>query len=364
MSGERVVVDARILDAPQMTNTGLGRYTAELVHGLRRARPEWDLIVLSNRHDLFGHGIGLRPTHWPTTSSIGRVTWLQGVSRLELARVKPDLWFGTAYVIPWWWKGASVVTVHDLVFLTMPTRYRGRLNAAHAGWATRSSVRRARSVICDSGETRTSVAELLRTPAERLEVVHLGVSADFRPGLSAYRSDAPYILHVGTFEARKGLDTLAEALDRMRKDGTRLQAVVAGRPGWGAARELERLRELGARIVVSPTDAELADLYRGALALTMLSRQEGFGLPVAEAMACGIPVVSTDLPAVREFAHDAPLYVPIDDVGGVVHHLRTLLTDGEERARRGADGLRMARDLRWSRVAERHAEIIDRHLRS
>jgi glycosyltransferase involved in cell wall biosynthesis len=347
-----------------MTDTGLGRYTAEVVRGLRRARPQWDLIVLSNRDDLFGDEVALRPTRWPTTSSAGRVAWLQGISRIELARVKPDLWFGTAYVIPWWWNGASVVTVHDLVFLTMPTRYRGRLNAAHAAWATRSSVRRAGSVICDSSETRTSVAELLGAPMERLEVVHLGVSAAFHPGRSAATADVPYVLHVGTFEARKGLDTLAEALHRVRADGTRLQAIVAGRPGWGATRELERLRELGARIVIGPTDAELAELYRGALALTMLSRQEGFGLPVAEAMACGIPVVSTDLPAVREFAGDAPLYVAIDDVNAVVGHVRTLLGDPEERARRGARGLRMARDLGWSRVAERHAEIIDGQLPS
>jgi glycosyltransferase involved in cell wall biosynthesis len=356
-----VVVDARIVDAVAMTHTGLGRYTVEVVRGLRRARPAWDLVVLSNRRDLFGAGAAVRATRWPTASSTGRVTWLQAISRIELARLKPDLWFGTAYVTPWWWKGPSVVTVHDLVFLTMPTHYRGRLNAAHAGWATRSSVRRAGTVICDSGETRDGVVRLLRASPERIEVVHLGVSDVFR--VSGPRpAGPPYVLQVGTFEARKGLDTLADAVIQLRDEGIGLQAVVAGRPGWGAEAALRRLRALGARVVVGPDDAVLAELYRGALAVTMLSRQEGFGLPVGEAMASGTPVICTDLPAVREFAHDAPLYTAVGDPNAVARHLQTLLTDPDERSRRATAGLAAARDLSWTRVADRHAVILERRL--
>ncbi|HEY5199184.1 MAG TPA: glycosyltransferase family 1 protein [Solirubrobacteraceae bacterium] len=356
-----VVIDARIVDADSMTRTGLGRYTSEVVCGLRLARPHWDLVVLSNRRDLFGAPPAIRRTRWPTASGLGRVTWLQAVSRLELARLRPDLWFGTAYVVPWWWKGASVVTVHDLVFLTMPARYRGRLNAAHASWATRSSVARARTVICDSAHTRGALMEVLDVPSDRLEVVHLGVSEAFRPGGPRRVAD-PYLLQVGTFEARKGLDTLADALVRLRAEGSPLRAVLAGRPGWGAETDLRRLEELGAEIVVSPDDAELAELYRGALAVTLLSREEGFGLTAAEAMASGTPLVCTDLPAVREFAGSAPLYANPGDSVAVAGHLRALLEDPAERRRRAVLGLDLSRELDWARVAERHAEIIERHL--
>jgi len=361
----RIVIDARIIDRPGMEHTGLGRYTVEIVRGLRSARPHWELVVLSNRAELFAPLLRPRPTRWPTASSVGRITWLQAVSRLALARIRADAWFGTAFVVPRWWNGPSVVTVHDLLFLTMPRRYRGRLNAAHAAWATQSSIARAQTVISVSGATRDALVGLLHVRDDRVQVIHNGVSEIFhrpRGASSSAPANPPYVLFVGTFEARKGLDTLAGALQRLRDDGSPLSAVLAGHPGWGSVEVMRRLRLLGADVRIGPDDDELAELYAGALALAHLSRQEGFGLPVAEGMACGTAVVSTDLPSVREFASDVPMYVDVADAAGVARHLQTLRDHPEELRQRREAGRAAARSLRWELVAERHAEVLERIL--
>ncbi|MDQ3721267.1 MAG: glycosyltransferase family 4 protein [Actinomycetota bacterium] len=361
VSEPRVIVDARILDRPQMEHTGLGRYTFEVVRGLLEARPAWALTVLSNRPQLFGASTAVRTTRWPTASSLGRITWLQGASRLELLKSGADLWFGTAFVIPRWWGGPAAVTVHDLTFLLMPELYRGRLNALHAKWATRTSVTRARRVITVSEASRAAVLDRFDVAPARVAVIHNGVSDVFHTEPED-PDDPPYALFVGTFEARKGLDTLAAAAERLAQGGVRLGLVLAGRPGWGAGDALARLERHGARMVHDPSDTALAALYRGALAVIHLSRDEGFGLPVAEAMAAGTAVVSTDLPAVREFAHEVPFYVPVGDGEAVAEHLQTLVKHPSERAAHVAKGRIAARTLRWRHVAERHAKLLERAL--
>lgn len=364
MSSPRIAVDARIVDRVGMELTGLGRYTVEVVRGLRAVRPDWDLVVLSNRPELFTPRLTPRKTRWPTASSLGRVTWLQAVSRLEVGRLRPDIWFGTAFAVPHWWRGPSAVTVHDLTFVTMPERYRGRLNAAYAAWTTRTSAQRSRVVFSCSNETRDALVDLLDVPFDRIAVIHHGVSAVFHDGGAscAKVTNPPYVLFVGTFEARKGLDTLAAALARLHQEGAGVRAVLAGRPGWGAEAALARLRRLGARTVISPDDEQLAQLYRGALAVVHLSRQEGFGLPVAEGMASGAAIVSTDLQCVREFACNVPLYAAVGDADAVARHLRTLREHPAERVRRATAGRRVARSLRWESAAERHAATLERAL--
>jgi glycosyltransferase involved in cell wall biosynthesis len=139
--------------------------------------------------------------------------------------------------------------------------------------------------------------------------------------------------------------------------------VLAGRPGWGTERVLAELRsEPGVRLEESPTDERLAELYRQALALVYPSRMEGFGLPVAEAMASGCPVVASDLDCIREFADDVPLYAPPGDPGAFAAALDSLLDDPSERAARGRRGVELASGLRWDDVGERTARAIEEAL--
>jgi glycosyltransferase involved in cell wall biosynthesis len=355
-----IVVDLRLVDRPRMEHGGVGRYALEVARALRRARPGWELVVLSNRPDLVGP-LGPRRTRWPTHTTLGRVAWLHAGSALSGATRAADLWFSPGFVVPLWWRGPSVVTVHDLTFELERGRYRGRLNAAHAQRATRRSARRARRVLCGSRQTADLVAARLGVDPGRMVVTPYGVAEPFfrEPVCDPERRER-FLLFVGVWEARKGLETLLAALRAL--DG-RAELVLAGRPGWGTERVLAELRrEPGVRFEQSPSDERLADLYRRALALVHPSRMEGFGLPVAEAMASGCPVVASELDCVREFAGEVPLYAPPGDAAALARALERLLDDPALRAARSREGVRAARPLRWDEVGERTARAIEEAL--
>lgn len=356
----RIVVDLRLVDRPDMEHSGVGRYAIQVARALRRVRPGWELVVLSNRPDLVEELTPHR-TRWPTGTTLGRVAWLHVGSALSRAVRGTHLWFSPGFVVPLWWRRPSVVTVHDLTFALDSNRYRGRLNTAHALHATRYSARRAQRVLCGSRETARLLASHLGVEPARVTVTPYGVAElFFRQPVCDPRQRDRFLLFVGVLEARKGLETLLAAL---RALGSGVELVLAGRPGWGTERVLSELRrEPGVRLEESPSDERLADLYRRALALVYPSYMEGFGLPVAEAMASGCPVVASDLGCIREFAGDAPLYAPPGDAGALAAALDAMLGDAAMRAARSRQGVRVAGGLRWDEVGARTARAIEEAL--
>jgi glycosyltransferase involved in cell wall biosynthesis len=362
-----VAVDLRVVDAPGMETTGAGRYALEVARTLRRVRPAWRYSLFSNRPELLGEetGTAVVKTRLPTHRALARVAWLHSVAALPTIRLRPTVWFSPAFVLPLWWRGPSLVTIHDLTFMLLRDRYRGRANAWYATTATRLSANHADRVICGSQATRDLLVAHLDVDTRKIAIAPYGVADAFfaPPRPRRDTSDVPerpYLLFVGTWEARKGIATLYEATLRLNAERPNVGLVLAGKPGWGidgllASLRRDRLVELRER----PDDEELARLYAGALALVYPSEMEGFGLPVAEAMACGCPVIASDLPSVREFAGEHPHYIAQGDARALVAQVERLLAgaaDSEldrERARAAVAG------LRWDAHAERAAELIE-----
>jgi glycosyltransferase involved in cell wall biosynthesis len=360
----RVAVDLRIVDAPGMEVTGLGRYALEVVHALFAARPYWQLVVPSNRSELLDPPLrrAAHKTRFPTSFSAGRVAWLHSASALVLREGRPDVWFSPSFITPLWWRGPSVVTVHDLSFLMERRRYKGLVNSWYATSATRLSVRRADRVVCDSAATAGDVERLLGIPRERLVVIPLGVSERFRGVSSTEHGDArkPYLLFVGRFEAKKGLEVLEEAFDEVAARHPNISLVLAGQPGWGTESVVARLqRRPQVEIITAPSDERLAQLYREATLLVHPSRMEGFGLPVAEALASGCAVVASDLPSIREFAGDAAVYVPVGNARALAATICSLLERPDELARRRAAAPKAVRALGWQAAGRALAEVIE-----
>lgn len=361
-----LAVDLRILDRPGMERSGVGRYAREVTAALQRARPGWRLLIHSNRPDVVkpGEQSTLLPTRWPTRPAAGRVAWLHLAARAGASSRHADAWFGPAFVLPVWWRGPSVVTIHDLTFELMPERYRGWLNARYASAATRMSARRADRILCGASETRDRLVERWGVDGGKIVVGPYGVSDAFvaRAGtLSPARED--FLLFVGSLEARKGLETVHKALRAMKPSGTRPRLVLAGRPGWGVD-----LRELRAdptvEFVRDPDDEVLASLYRRACALVYPSRMEGFGLPVAEALASGCPVIASDLAPIREFAGEAVLYAAPGDADALREQIEILLADARLRSDLSRAGREVTRALSWEAVGERAAQEIERAVAS
>ncbi len=190
-----------------------------------------------------------------------------------------------------------VVTVHDLAVLRHPEWF-NRWTATYSRLAVPRVVRAASRVIAVSEFTRGELVDLLRVPPEKISVVPNAVEDVFTP--SGPRAEGDFVLAVGTLEPRKNLERIAAAVDAELR--------VVGARGWGDVRLPANVTPLG-----DVPDVELAALYRGARCLVYASLYEGFGIPVAEALACGCAIVTSQGSAMAEVAGDDATYVdPLD----------------------------------------------------
>ncbi|MGH7667999.1 MAG: glycosyltransferase family 4 protein [Gemmatimonadaceae bacterium] len=226
-------------------------------------------------------------------------------------------------------------------------------------------LRRAAVVACDSVATRDALVEHgLRTA--RLEVVPLGVHPAFRPSASGYPAadaDAPILLHVGSTIVRKRLDVLLQVFSRVRRQVPGARLVRIGGPFTDAQHALARKLGVDGAIAVMPRlerDA-LAGEYRKAALVLLPSDAEGFGLPVAEAMACGTPVVASNLPVLREVGGAATTYAPVADADQWATVVGALLVERATAPGRWAERRRaavaQAAGFTWERCAQRMAEL-------
>jgi glycosyltransferase involved in cell wall biosynthesis len=255
----------------------------------------------------------------------------------------------------------NAVLIHDVAALAHPEWY-GRTYVAWQRAVLPRIAHRARVVMTVSAFSRDEIAGRLDLPPESIAVVPNGVSdafsgsADPAPAAAALGLDRPYVLALATRSARKNLAVLATAARRLGELG--IELVVAG-SGRGYLRGGERPpgRELG--YVPEPL---LPGLYAGALAFTMPSVYEGFGLPCLEAMACGTPVVAADRAALPETCGTAALLANPGDPEAFAEALRTAATGEAERARLIAAGRERAAGFTWERTAERVDAVLARHL--
>lgn len=259
----------------------------------------------------------------------------------------------------------TVATLHDLSHLHYP-RFHPRERIVYLERYLPRTLEQATRLIAVSEFVRQEIIHLLGVPEHRIATVHNGVDPVFRPyplselipPLSRYSlQHGGYLLGVSTLEPRKNLGRLAEAYGRLPPAlRRRYPLVLAGARGW-MNEELERwlsplerngqLRRVG---YVAQEDLPL--LYAGARAFAYPSLYEGFGLPVLEAMASGIPVLTSNRSSLPEVGGDATLRVDPDDVDAINAGLERLLTDEEWRMVAVEHGLRQARHFSWERCIQ------------
>jgi glycosyltransferase involved in cell wall biosynthesis len=376
----RVVIDAR--PAVGQPRTGVGQYTWHLVRLLPFVDPEttyvaWYLDPRALRRsrrfedvpNLLEH-----PTRFPSRLFQGLSARL-GVPRVEWF-VPFDVLFAPNFLPPATARRPFVVTVHDLAFRVLPDA----ASSATRRWLDRldQTLARAGAIISVSHSTRRDLLGLSRVAAERVTVIPLGVDHQvFRP----LPSDAaravcgrlgitpPYLLWLGGIERRKNLPMLLRAFAAL-PDTVRPTLVLAGPQvpwspeGWADLRaSLHELPpQIRHKVVVTGyvSDEDKVALLGGAAGFIYPSLYEGFGLPVLEAMACGTPVLTSNVSALPETAADAALLVDPRDQGAIAHGIEKILTDGELQRRLRGAGLARAALFQWEETARRTAEVLRR----
>ena len=284
-----------------------------------------------------------------------------------LRRMRIDVFHGMDHVgIPFvGGTGKYVVTVHDVIPLILPHTFTPR-HRAIVRLALARVRRKADLIIVPSQAVERDVVERLGVREDRVAIVAHGCEPRFQPtadgpaqraAAARYGLPPRYVLAVGTLEPRKNLITLLRAYARLRAAaGDRPPGLVlAGARGWLDSPIYQTVRSLGLDEVVRVPgfidDDDLPAVYRGAEMLAFPSLREGFGLPLLEAMACGVPVVASNTSALPEVAGDAALLVDPHDVDALAAAIGRVLRDEALRRRLRLAGIARAGQFSWEKAA-------------
>ena len=327
-----VALDATYSLGPALS--GVGVYSRRLIEELVREAPEWKFLLCyrSNRF--------LRALAEKRPGPNARRCWMEEPWWAPRA---VDLFHGLNQRLPARRYRRTVATFHDLFVMSgeySTPEFRQRFTAL-----ARQAASRADLIVTVSRHTARQVEELLGVEPSRIRVIHHGVDAPSQH--PSPNTQHPYLLHVGAIQTRKNIARLVEAVETLDTD-----LVLAGSDGYGAA-------EIHARIEASPArkrirclgyvdPATLDTLYRTAAALVFPSLDEGFGIPVLEAMAEGLPVVTSNRSGTAEAAGDAAVLVDPTNVDAIRAGIQRALSNSADLIRRGRD---RAAQFTWTRAA-------------
>ncbi|NLX35332.1 MAG: glycosyltransferase family 4 protein [Chloroflexi bacterium] len=370
-----VALNAHLLsDDASYRAAGVSRF----IHGLLANLP---LVDPTLRYAAFVEHEGLRYPGWRTEfsrwaagSPCRRIVWEQLGQPWRIRQLRAALLHAPVNVGPALGRLVAqcptVVTVHDLSFVRYPelfTRAR-RLYQQHL---TPYTVRHAAAITADSQATKNDLVNLYGVDANKVRVVYPGVDAGLVPiadesRLAAlrhrHRLPEHFVLFLGTIEPRKNLVTLLEAYALLqRRAGLPHHLVIAGGKGWHYEQVFAAVERLGLSEQVHfpgyVSAGELPLWYNAAAVLAYPSLYEGFGLPPLEAMACGTPVVVSNVSSLPEVVGSAAPMVDPHDVAGWADTIARLLTDQNFADTVRADGLRRAQAFTWERTARQVSQV-------
>jgi glycosyltransferase involved in cell wall biosynthesis len=366
-----VAINAQLVSfSESYRNAGVSRYTYRLIEGLARRPGDARYSVFVTAQDAARAGVfhsstvQLVPACWPTARPQQRIVWEQLALPGLLRRLRADVFHSTVNVLPERLPCPSVVTIHDLAFLAYPQYFRPARRLYQRVFTARAA-RAATRVIAVSESTRRDIIARLGVAQEKVRVVYPAIDARFQPVadpalLAAFRRehDLPerFLLYLGTLEPRKNLLALLEAYATLRaRDESAPPLVLAGAKGWYYQDLFARVRTLGLERAVTfagyVRDEDQPLWYASAELFIYPSLFEGFGLPVVEALACGAPVVTTNVSSLPEAAGDVAMLADPHQPEALARAMQQVLSSAETRRQMAARGPAWASQFTIDRMA-------------
>jgi len=303
-------------------------------------------------------------------SNAGRLFLLQAFRALPaiavgLASGKTDVFHASNLIRKVPPRRLATATLHDLTAWRVPQFHKREQVRADMDFA-RCILARADGVIAVSENSKRDAVEILRLNPEKIHVIYPGVAEEFflvtqdetRTALAAVGIRRPYFLLNATIEPRKNIGAALDAWNLLPPSvRSEVNLIVAGMVGWNCRGLLERIQSMdregtGVRYVGFVSARHLPGLTRGAIAMLYPSFYEGFGLPVAQAMACGCPVITSNSSSLPEVTAGAALLVDPHSPGEIAAAMQNVLTSEELRGKLRADGKSRANQYRWKRAAD------------
>lgn len=350
---------------------GLERYAASLIRALvhQDADDRFELFLTPRGRDCLADLAGPRTRlHAMATNS----RWYFVPFGLPFAalRTRVDVLHATFGLAPWCPGSAVVLTVHDLCPDVHPEFFPPAVRA-RVRWLLRKGAARADWVVTPSRAAQRELTAYYGFPEERVTVIPHGVEAALVDVDAALTPDEErmlaalpreFVFYVGRFHARKNLPRLLDAMAQLAASrGEAVPLVIAGRDMWSEQALRDHVAKLGLVDSVHfpgyVSDAALARLYRRARVFAFPTLHEGFGMPVLEAMAHGVPVLSSNVSSLPEVCGDAAVLVDPRDAAAIADGLSRILDDAVLRARLAAAGPARAKEFTWERSAREHLAV-------
>jgi len=297
---------------------------------------------------------------------------------VEIFTGRLDLYHATDFVLPPVLPATrTIVTVHDLSFVFTPETAAPKLRR-YLSQVVPRSVQRADHVIADSESTKRDLIRLYGVPDKKVSVVLSGVSDHFKRVTDPHKCadvrqrynlpHKPYLFCVGTVQPRKNYSRVIRSLAALRKRGYDVALVIAGGRGWleddmYATIQATELQD-HVHLIGFADDADLPALYSEAQCTVFPSLYEGFGFPVLESMACGTPVITSNVSSLPEVAGDAALMVNPVDQEALTHAIQRLLDDAELREHMTQRGYAQVRKFTWAASGKSLYEVYQHTLNS
>jgi glycosyltransferase involved in cell wall biosynthesis len=363
---------------------GIGRYTRELIQALSRQPETHDYQFFSAKP----------PAQLPVPDPLPTGARIQHTPAPISEKWLYRLWYRLRWPVPVQWVTGSLdlfhspdfvlppvsgniptlLTVHDLSFAHYPEVYTPTL-VNYLNRVVPWSVARATHILADSLATKQDLVQLWQVPEQKITVLYSGVDGRFRGVedrglLTAVRQKynlgtAPYLLTVGTVQPRKNYQMLIRAFAPIAQQQEHNLVIVGGK-GWLYDEILAEVvaQKLEERVIFTgfADDVDLPALYSGATLFLFPSLYEGFGLPLLEAMACGVPVVASSASCLPEVAEGAAVLLPPEDTAVWTDTMQTLLDDPVQRAQLVTAGYDQARQFTWHKAARQLLRLYQQFL--
>ena len=371
----RIGIDARLA---LYSKRGHGRHIYNLIHNLAKIDSTNEYILYLDRPDEEGC--------LPTTSNFSKkvikswnyLLWEQLLLPIRLWIDKPDLVHFTNHTAPWICPVRNVVTIHDLIFLNSeippsPVLYQ-RFGRFYKALTTPFRARRADRVIACSNFTKGDIVKLLDLPEERIDAILEAVDPQYKLVDDSYLLEMikqkygigkDFILGLGGQDPRKNTSSIIRACKKMKdRYSCKHHLVIAGLENWLKSPVFGLVQDLGLRDSVKFTgfvsDKDLVLLYNAAALFVYPSLSEGFGFPALEAMACGTPVITSNVTALPEVVGDAAILVDPKDIDGLVEAMHDVLSQNSLRLRLIEKGLKRVKHFSWETFAKKTLLVYNR----
>jgi len=334
-----------------------------------------NILKLDTKNEYFAYSC--ETIDFPDFSNLTKIvipkkglSWhLETAKRIE----KDDIelyWSISSPIVPAITKIPTIYTIHDLTNIFYPQyhKLKGRLIDK---LFLAKAVKKTKKIIAISDATKKDIVKLFPSTKEKVYVTHLGYDKVFKPisksevqsHLEKYKLSPGYVLYVGTLEPRKNIETILKAYARIDFEIQKSHPlVIAGKKGWKYENIFKTYNELKLKEKVKFLDyldfSDLPALYNGASVFVFPSFYEGFGLPPLESMACGTPVITSNISSLPEVVGNAGILVEPLDIDNIAQNIEKILTDLSFRQQLSDSAIKQASKFSWQKTAEETLKIL------